>query len=125
MDKVVSSGEIASKMDIPAPFLGKIAQQLARSGFIEIVQGAKGGYRLLIAPEEIRLLDVIEAVTGEIFLNHCIMSPDSCRRRPTCAIHLVWKEARQELRKTLRKATFAKLLEEESCLRSCLQGGQS
>jgi DNA-binding IscR family transcriptional regulator len=35
-------------MDIPAQFLGKIAQQLARAGIIEIVQGSKGGYRLLV-----------------------------------------------------------------------------
>ena len=35
--------QIAVKMDIPDQFLGKIAQQLARAGFLEIVQGARGG----------------------------------------------------------------------------------
>ncbi len=32
--------EIAKAMDILGQFLGKIAQQLAKSGFIEIIQGA-------------------------------------------------------------------------------------
>jgi len=48
--------EIARKMDIPDQFLGKIAQQLARAGVIEIVQGARGGFRLVVAPEELTLL---------------------------------------------------------------------
>ena len=108
--KVVGRLEIAKAMEIPDQFLGKIAQQLARSGFIEIIQGAKGGYRLLVSPEKISLLDVVEAVTGEIFLNDCVMRPDSCFRRPTCAIHRVWEKAREQLRETLREATFARML---------------
>ncbi|MBW2616432.1 MAG: Rrf2 family transcriptional regulator, partial [Deltaproteobacteria bacterium] len=105
---VVGRKEIAKAMEIPEQFLGKIAQQLARSGFIEIIQGAKGGYRLLVSPEKISLLDVVEAVTGEIFLNDCVMRPDSCFRSPTCAIHRVWEKAREQLRETLREATFAR-----------------
>lgn len=113
---VVSRKEIAQAMDIPNQFLGKIAQQLSRSGIIEIIQGPKGGFRLLISPEKLSLLNVVEAVTGEIFLNDCILRPDSCGRSYTCAVHFVWQKARDQLRETLRKATFAKLVKEESCM---------
>jgi len=114
--KVVGRVEIAKAMDIPEQFLGKIAQQLAKSGFIEIIQGAKGGYRLLLSPDKLTLLDVVEAVTGEIFLNDCIMRPESCFRSPGCSIHRVWEKAREQLRNTLREATFAKLIEGETCI---------
>ncbi|MBU0988387.1 MAG: Rrf2 family transcriptional regulator [Proteobacteria bacterium] len=110
--------EIAQVMDIPDQFLGKIAQQLARAGIIEIIQGPKGGYRLLISPEKLTLLDVVEAVTGEIFLNDCILRPKSCRRSPNCYVHLVWQKARNQLRQTLGEASFAKLLTENSCYES-------
>ena len=113
---VVGRLEIAKAMEIPEQFLGKIAQQLARSGFIEIVQGAKGGYRLLLPPEKLTLLDVVEAVTGEIFLNDCVMRPDSCFRSPTCSIHRIWEKARGQLRETLKEATFAKMLKDETCI---------
>ncbi len=106
---VVSRKEIAQEMDIPNQFLGKIAQQLSRSNILEIIQGPKGGFRLLISPKQLSLLDVIEAVIGEIFLNDCILRPDSCGRSNTCAVHSVWLEAKNQLRDTLRKATFAKL----------------
>ena len=107
--------QIAEHMDIPGQFLSKIAQQLARSGFIEIVQGAKGGLRLVVSPEELTLLDVVEAVVGEIFLNDCLMRPESCSRSNACAVHVVWEKARHQLRETLREATFAKLLKEDHC----------
>jgi Rrf2 family protein len=116
--KIISRKEISGKMEIPDQFLGKIAQQLARSGFIEIVQGAKGGYRLLEAPEKIALLDVVESVTGEIFLNDCIMNPDSCKKSSSCSVNAVWETARKQLRNTLKQATFDKLLEDKSCIDS-------
>jgi Rrf2 family protein len=115
---VVSRREIASAMQIPQTFLSKIAQQLSRNGFIETVQGPKGGYRLLKIPEEITLLDVVEALDGEIFLNDCVVRPESCFRNSQCSVYLVWEKARDQLRATLREATFDKLLKNESCMHS-------
>lgn len=115
LQEIVSSREIARVMDIPNQFLGKIAQQLARAHIIEIIQGPKGGYRLLISPERLTLLDVVEAVTGEIFLNDCLLRPESCRRSPDCFVHQVWHKARNQLRETLNQANFAMLLAENSC----------
>jgi Rrf2 family protein len=112
---VVRREEIAREMEIPSQFLGKIAQQLARAHFIEIVQGAGGGYRLLVEPENLTLLEVVEAVTGEIVLNDCQLMPGSCFRSPTCNVHKIWGQARKQLRDTLRQATFATILEGESC----------
>ncbi len=115
-DNCVSCREISEAMEIPSQFLGKIAQVLARAGFIEIVQGARGGYRLIHPPEEVSLLDVIEAVTGEIFLNDCLLRPTSCRRSDKCMVHQVWKRAREQLRHTLREATCSSLIQSETCM---------
>ena len=115
MDKIGSRIEIAQVMDIPAQFLGKIAQQLARAGYIEIIQGPKGGFRLVVPPEKVTLLGVIEAVIGEIYLNDCLMRPESCHRSPTCTVYKVWQKARHQLRETLEQATFATLNAEHSC----------
>ena len=112
---VCSRKAIAKAMDIPDQFLGKIAQQLAHDGLIEIVRGSKGGLRLAIEPDQISLLDVVEAVIGEIFLNDCILRQDSCNRSNTCAAHFVWEKARDQLRATLKEATFARLLQEDKC----------
>jgi len=113
---VCNRKQIATEMDIPDQFLSKIAQQLARSGFIEIVQGARGGLKLTASPEHLSLLDVVEAVIGEIFLNDCVIRPESCQRSQACSVHQVWDKARKQLRDTLRQATFSSLLGKDSCI---------
>ena len=107
---LVSKNEIAEQMDIPSQFLGKIAQQLARSGIVEITQGAKGGMKLSNPPEKIPLLDVVESVIGEIYLIDCIAKPKSCERSDECLVLNVWHKARTGLRDTLREVTFHELV---------------
>ncbi|MDH3359474.1 MAG: Rrf2 family transcriptional regulator, partial [Desulfobulbaceae bacterium] len=113
---MVSRKEIAGEADIPGQFLAKIAQQLARQGVIEILQGAAGGYRLLVEPREITLLEVIETIIGEISLNDCVLRPESCGNSGVCAVHQVWNQAQEQLRDYLRGVTFADLLVEEEKL---------
>lgn len=112
---LVSRKEIAVRTDVPPDFLAKIAQQLARAGIIEILQGANGGYRLLADPSEITLLSVIEAIIGEISLNDCVGRPESCHGSALCTVHRVWTKANQQLRATLQEADFATLASEEAC----------
>jgi len=112
---VVSRRIIADTFDIPEKFLAKIAQQLARAGLIEIRQGARGGYLLTRNPAEITLLEVIEAIIGEISLNECVSSSEVCRASANCAINRVWVKACTQLRETLREVDFAALLKEDSC----------
>jgi Rrf2 family protein len=114
--KVISLNRIAKAMDIPKQFLSKIVQQLSRSGILESLQGPKGGCRLLVAPEKLSILDVVEAIMGKILLNDCIQSSSTCGRKVRCAVHLVWSKAENQLRQTLREATFDKLVKEEKIL---------
>lgn len=113
---VTSRQEIARKADIPAHFLAKIAQDLAKAGFIEIKQGARGGFVLLKNPAQISLLEVVETMIGEIFLNDCVARPSSCKITYTCSVHQVWMHARDQLRETLGRVDFSQLIERESCI---------
>ncbi|MGD9368223.1 MAG: Rrf2 family transcriptional regulator [Desulfobacteraceae bacterium] len=109
---IASRNEIADAMDIPREFLTKIAQQLSRSDILEIIQGPRGGLRLLVPPEKLTLLDVIEIMMGELFFNECAVRPETCSQSSTCAVHTVWVKARTQFRETLRQATFAQLIED-------------
>lgn len=108
--------EIAEQADIPSHFLAKIARELAKAGFIEIRQGARGGFVLLKAPESITMLQVVETMIGEIYLNDCVARPGSCKISYNCAVHRVWLEARNQLRETLSKVTFADLIKDGVCV---------
>lgn len=117
---LVARNEVADNTDTPPQFLAKIAQQLAKSGIIEILQGAGGGFRLLKDPAGISLLEVIESIIGEISLNDCVTRPDCCTNSSFCTVHRVWSKARRQLRDTLQQADFAQLAAEGSC---CVTNG--
>ena len=107
--QVVSRREISHAMDIPGAFLGKIAQGLAKAGLLTVRQGASGGYQLALAPRDISLLSVVEAIEGEILLNECLARPQICNRSDTCAVHRVWNKAQKEFRETLSAVNFETL----------------
>lgn len=111
-EKIVPRNEIAEAMEIPRDFLTKISQQLSRAEIIEIIQGVKGGYRLQASPDTLNLLDVIEAMIGDVFLNKCALRPESCSESSNCSVHRVWVKARTQLRETLTEATFTQLIED-------------
>ena len=113
---LASKNDIAERAEIPSHFLAKIAQSLAKAGLIEIRQGARGGFILLKEPGDITLLEVVETMIGEIYLNDCVARPSTCNVLQACGVHRVWISARNQLRETLRQATFDQLIREGICL---------
>ncbi len=113
---LASRQEIARHADIPPHFLAKIAQDLAKAGFIEIRQGARGGFVLLKDPKAVTLLEVVETMIGEIYLNDCVANPGSCKASPSCSVNKVWMHARKQLRDTLGQVTFDQLVNEGPCI---------
>ncbi len=112
-DERAATSKIAEEQEIPASFLAKIISQLSIAGLIQTSRGAKGGVRLAHKPEDISLLDVVEAIDGPITLNECVNDPSVCLFGNNCPIHDVWCVAKAELVSKLKASTFDKLLEAE------------
>lgn len=108
--KRAATGEIARVQRIPPSFLAKIISQLSIAGLIHTSRGARGGVNLAFPPEEITVLQVIEAIDGPIYLNDCMGDPESCPFRPHCPIRPLWCDTQAELVDRLRNATFAHLI---------------
>jgi len=112
-NKRAATSKIAEEKEIPPSFLAKIISQLSIAGLIHTSRGAHGGVSLARKPKEISLLEVVEAIDGPISLNECVHDPSVCSFGDNCPIHEVWCEAKEELVRKLRAATFDKLLERE------------
>jgi Rrf2 family protein len=111
-----ATSQIAEEMDIPPSFLAKIISQLSIAGLIHTSRGAHGGVSLARKPENISLLDVVEAIDGPIALNECTLDPSVCIFGDSCPIHEVWCEAQEELVRKLSESTFNELVEREKGL---------
>jgi Rrf2 family iron-sulfur cluster assembly transcriptional regulator len=57
--------DIAAQERIPAHFLAKILQQLARRDLLRSSKGPTGGFCLRIPANRIRLIDIVEALDGQ------------------------------------------------------------
>ncbi|MCS7010474.1 MAG: Rrf2 family transcriptional regulator [Anaerolineales bacterium] len=108
-----ATSTVAKEMKIPPSFLAKIISQLSIAGIVQTSRGAHGGVRLARPPEEITLLDVVEAIDGPIHLNECVADPAKCEFSEYCIMHPVWVEAQQILAERLRSTTFANLKQQE------------
>jgi Rrf2 family protein len=64
--ETVKIRDIAMDSDLPEKFLELILLELKNARIVESVRGAKGGYRLRRAPEEIKLSEIVRLVDGPL-----------------------------------------------------------
>lgn len=101
---------VAREQHIPPSFLAKIISQLSIAGLLHTSRGARGGVTLARAPQDISLLDVVEAIDGPILLNECVGDPGECSLKDSCPLHPIWSEAQSVLVKRLRETKFDGLI---------------
>ena len=106
----VSTGHVAKEQSIPPAFLPKIISQLSIAGILQTSRGARGGIKLAREPQNITLLDVIEAIDGPIQLNVCVRWEGTCLFEDNCPIQSVWCDIQKEMIAKLKNATFAQLI---------------
>jgi Rrf2 family protein len=109
-DAVVPRSRISERQDLPPAYLAKIVQALARAGLVRTRAGAGGGISLNVAPHDVTLRRVIEAVEGPIQLNRCVVRPGACPRDRYCPVHPVWLRIQKLLTQELDAVTIAALV---------------
>lgn len=111
-DGLCLAADIAEAEDIPPDYVPKVLRGLVRAGLLRSHRGKTGGFSLARRPEDISLLDVIQALEGYPVLNRCLLRPGECPRDKRCPVHRVWLKARDTFLDYLRGATIASLLAE-------------
>lgn len=104
--------DIAIDSDLPEKFLELILLELKNARIVESVRGAKGGYRLRRAPEEIKLSEIIRLVDGPLApfgdadqLRSLIVTDPDHR-----ALYGVFLEVRDAAAKILESTTVADIV---------------
>jgi Rrf2 family protein len=100
---------IAEQEKIPAHFLAKILQQLARKGLLRSSKGPTGGFALRVEPGEIRLLDIVEALDGLAPYQQCASGLSECSDEMPCSMHDSWVALRGRIMDYLGRNTIADL----------------
>ncbi len=104
-ERLVPVPTIARRMNVPRRFLPQIMQDLVRAGLVEASPGRGGGYRLLRAPDAVSVLEVIEAVEGDVRRRTCVLRADPCSSDRACGVHDLFASAQDALLERFAQAT--------------------
>jgi Rrf2 family protein len=114
-----SSRDLADLQGLSPSFVAKILPKLEKAGIVRASEGVRGGYRLAMAPSEISVLHVVDAIEGKKPLFDCQEIRGRCAvfqgRAPAwstngvCTIHAVMLRADQSMRNELGRTTLADL----------------
>lgn len=102
---------IAEATRVPAGYLSKVLQALARAGLVVSQPGRKGGFTLVRRAEEISVLDVINAVDPIQRIKTCPLDLKS-HGVNLCPLHRRLDDAMAKAEEAFASSTIAELLAE-------------
>ncbi len=77
-DDRLSSAVIARKLAASSHHLAKVLQKLVKAGLVKSQRGPLGGFRLRVEADEVRLLQIHEAVEGPVPQEGCLLHRSAC-----------------------------------------------
>lgn len=95
--------EISESLDLPAPFLGKILQQLAKQKILNSAKGPRGGFALARKPEEISLFDIVAILDGTEIFDECLIGMRVCETEGASETDCPFYEKSHKVRKQLKE----------------------
>ncbi len=115
----VSSRDLAEFQGLSPSFIAKIFPKLEKAGIVKASEGVRGGYVLAKAPEEISVLEIVDAIEGRKPLFDCLDirgrcavfgdSPPAWATEGVCSIHAVMLRAEKAMREALASQSLASI----------------
>ena len=97
----VPIAQIAERRGMPVQFLEQLFTTLRRGGLLQSQRGVKGGYTLARPPEQITILEVVQALDGRL--------GEEAKEAGG-----IWAEGVEALREVFRSTTIADIARRES-----------
>jgi Rrf2 family protein len=120
----LSLSQISDLENISQAYAAKITRALRIAGFIKSIRGHKGGYVLALAPEQIRINQVLRAMGGAIyddkFCGQHSGSLSLCTNSIDCSLRSLWTILQLNMDKLLDQISLRDLMKSEKQVSSSL-----
>jgi Rrf2 family protein len=104
-----TTGEIAATTRVPAGYLSKVLQALARGGLVNSQRGLHGGFTLTADPKKLSVWEVIDAVDPLQRIKTCPLGLKA-HGVNLCPMHKRLDDALAAMEKAFKASTVAELL---------------
>ncbi len=108
-DQPLKTRDIARETQVPAAYLSKVLQELQAKGIVRLQRGVGGGVCLEGRPDELTILDVVNAVDPIRRIRSCPLDLMS-HGTHLCALHRRMDNAMMAMEDAFRSTTLAELL---------------
>ncbi len=101
--------KVSRDSGVPATYVAKIFQCLAKSRILDSQRGPSGGYTLLMPTSKLTLLKIVRSlddISNSAFSN-CVMGFDKCNDKNPCPLHPIWTKAKDQMVEKLNSSTIA------------------
>jgi len=105
----LTTREIGETTRVPVNYLSKVLQRLVRGGLVRSRRGLGGGFTLAHPPEEVTILDVVDAVDPVQRIRECPLHLEE-HSGALCPLHQRLDEAMAAIEKSLRQTTLAEVM---------------
>lgn len=105
----VLNKDIASRLGVPAPYLAKILQNLARGNLLFSFRGRLGGFCLRDDGHRINLMQILRLTEGPTFTQTCLLGLKECSDETACPLHSRWIPVKKKIIDLLQETTLDKL----------------
>jgi len=101
--------DIAAVAAVPPAFLEKILQRLRQRHLLQSFRSARGGYCLGRAAGQIRMLDILEALEGDVNEDVCFLGHGKCGLENPCSLHLCMQPVKEHFFTVMKNTTLAEV----------------
>jgi len=96
-DALVMSSEVAKREEIPAHYLAKILQRMAKYGYVDSYKGRGGGFKITKLALDSSILEIVERIEGPVITLKCVTGLKECSDEHPCPLHEEWSELRDSI----------------------------
>lgn len=108
-EEFISIGEVSKELDLSFHFLTKIFRQLTANGILYSYRGPSGGVAFAKPADKIMLVDIVKALEGEDYFDHCLLGLPNCGTAKPCPVHDYWKNVKNDIHNHLCITNIAEL----------------
>lgn len=109
----VQLNEVASELNIPRHFLGKVMIRLAKENILSSMKGPSGGFSINNNTLQTPLLRIADLTGESVHFESCVLRLRKCNSQNPCPLHYRAMEIRNDWLTLLEKTTIGHLLDNE------------
>jgi Rrf2 family transcriptional regulator, iron-sulfur cluster assembly transcription factor len=111
-NRKIQIDEIASNLSVPKHFLGKIMQQIVKSGLLRSTKGPYGGFFLAHDTLNTPLIKLVEITDGLEQYKICVLKLKYCNGLSPCPLHHEIESIRSKFLAVFTETTIGDLLKD-------------